>query len=445
MKNILSNDFDPVSAKAWKQKIQFDLKGDDYNNTLLSQTAEGITIKPFYHQDEFEKLSIPVTTEPFKVSQIIELKDAAEANDFAKKAAASGVENLRFNCASSFDISEVIEGISKDVELQFVMRFFDSEFINKLYQELEAYNSTILVDCIGRLARIGNWFTSKDEDFKAIGALLQTNKIELFIDASIYQNAGATNVQQLTYALNHAVEYLNEFKISNLHFEFAVGSNYFMEISKFRAFKYLFKQIAAEFDQEITPTIFASPTRRNKTLYDYNVNMLRSTTECMSAILGGANYVANIPYDTVFKKSNDFSNRIGKNQLLILKEESYFNQSDLITQDTYFIESLTTQLAEKSLELFKDIEAHGGLLNKLFDGTIQRKIGESNKAEQEKFNSGALVLLGTNKFPNEAEKLKESVELVIQKKKKPRKTLIAPISPKRLAHQVELKRLKDEA
>ena len=173
--------------------------------------------------------------------------------------------------------------------------------------------------------------------------------------------------------------------------------------------------------------------------------MLRSTTECMSAILGGAHYVANMPYDVVFKKSNDFSNRIAKNQLLILKDESYFNQGDTITQDTYYIEALTKQIAEKSLEIFKDIEAHGGLLIKLFDGTVQRKIGESNKEEQEKFDKGELVLLGTNKFPNEEEKLKDSIELAIRKKKKPRKTLIAPLSPKRLAYQVELKRLQDEA
>lgn len=445
MKNFLSNDFDPVSAKAWKQKIQFDLKGADYNETLLSNTSEGITIKPFYHQDDFEKLSVPVNNEPFKVSQTIELKDVAEANDFAVKAASSGVENIRFNCAKEFEISEVVKGLPNEVELQFVMRFLDAEFIKKLNAELKDFNITVLIDCIGRLARIGNWFTSKDEDFKTVGELLEARQVELLVDASIYQNAGANNVQQVTYALNHAVEYLNVFNVKHLHIDFAVGSNYFMEISKFRAFKYLFEQIAKEFDQEISTTIFASPTRRNKTLYDYNVNMLRSTTECMSAILGGVHYVSNIPYDAVFKKSNDFSNRIGKNQLLILKEESYFNQGDAITQDSYYIESLTKQIAEKSLEIFKDIEAHGGLISKLFDGTIQRKIGESNKEEQEKFDSGALVLLGTNKFPNEEEKLKDSVELAIKKKKKPRKTLIAPISPKRLAYQVELKRMQDEA
>ncbi len=445
MKKILSNDFDSVSAKAWKQKIQFDLKGADYNDTLLSQTSEGITIKPFYHQDNFEKLAIPVNENPFKVSQTIELKDVVEANDFAKKAATSGVENLRFNCAKNFDISAIVEGISKTVELQFVMRFFDPEFIKNLNEELDGYNFSVFIDPISRLTRIGNWFTSKDEDFKSLRELLEKKQIQLLVDASIYQNAGANIVQQMTYALNHAVEYLNHFKVSDIQFEFAVGSNYFMEISKFRAFKYLFQQIAKEYEPEITPTIFATPTRRNKTLYDYNVNLLRSTTECMSAILGGAHYVSNMAYDTVFKKSNDFSNRIGKNQLLILKEESYFNQSDLITRDSYFIESLTKQLAEKALNLFKDIEAHGGLLSKLFDGTIQRKIRESNKSEQEKFDSGELVLLGTNKFPNEVEKLNDSLELAIKKKKKPRKTLIAPISPKRLAYQVELKRLKDEA
>lgn len=448
MKHVLTTDFDPVSAKAWKQKIQVDLKGADYNETLLSQTSEGITIKPFYHLDNFEKLPIPINEEPFKVSQSIEIFKVSEANEFAKKAANSGVECLRFYSNSAFEISTLTAGISKEVELQFVFRFLDADFIHELNSELKEHKTSIFIDSIGKLARTGNWFSSKNNDLKTISELLDQKQIALLVDTSVYQNAGANNVQQIAYGLNHAVEYFTELgadKISSLHFEFSVGNNYFMEISKFRAFKYIFQQIVKEYDKELSPTIFASPTRRNKTLYDYNVNLLRSTTECMSAILGGVNYVSNIPYDTVFKKSNDFSYRIAKNQLLILKEESYFNQGDSITQDTYFIESLTKQLAEKSLDLFKDIEAHGGFLKKLFDGTIQRKIRASNKIEQEKFDSGELVLLGTNKFPNKDEKLQHSIELPIQKKKKPRKTLIVPISPKRIAYQVELKRLQDEA
>src|SRR5690606_16596197 len=150
-----------------------------------------------------------------------------------------------------------------------------------------------------------------------------------------------------------------------------------------RALRTLWATLADAYGFNTDCFIFVNPTKRNKTLYDYNTNMLRTTTECMSAILGGANMICNLPYDAIYHKDNEFGERIARNQLLVLKYESYFDKVNNPADGTYYIESLTQQLAEKALELFKDIEANGGFLNQLKEGIIQRKIKESAERERE--------------------------------------------------------------
>ena len=227
-------------------------------------------------------------------------------------------------------------------------------------------------------------------------------------------------------------------------FEVSVGTNYFFEIAKLRALRQLFNLIAKEYNHNLDCHLLVSPTKRNKTVYDYNVNMLRTTTECMSAILGGADAIANLPYDAIYHKDNEFGDRIARNQLLVLKHESYFDKVNNPADGSYYIENLTHQLAEKALNLFKDIEANGGFLKQLNEGIIQRKIQESADKEQKLFDTGKEVLLGTNKYPNKNDKMKDDIELYPFVKIKPRKTLITPIIEKRLAEQVEYDRIKEE-
>jgi len=165
----------------------------------------------------------------------------------------------------------------------------------------------------------------------------------------------------------------------------------------------------------------------------------------MSAIFGGANTVCNLAYDAVYHKDNEFGERIARNQLLILKHESYFDKVNNPSDGAYYIENLTNQLAEKALELFKNMEANGGFLNQLKEGTIQRKIKESAAKEQQQFDEGKEILLGSNKHPNPKDKMKQVLELYPFVKFNQRKTLIEPIIEKRLAESLEQERLKKEA
>ena len=211
-----------------------------------------------------------------------------------------------------------------------------------------------------------------------------------------------------------------------------------------RALRIVFNAVATQYNHHLDCHLLVSPTRRNKTIYDYNTNLLRTTTECMSAILGGAHAIANLPYDNLYHKDNEFADRLARNQLLILKNESYFDKVDNPADGSYYIESLTNQLAEKALALFKEIETNGGFLKQLKEGTIQRKIQESADKEQSLFDSGQEILLGTNKYPNKNDKMKNDLELFPFVKIKPRKTLITPIIEKRLSEKMETERLASE-
>jgi methylmalonyl-CoA mutase len=450
--NNLFSEFESISAKQWKQQIQFELKGADYNETLVWESAEGIKVKPFYHNDETEvNLNAIVPAKPFAIVQNIFVHDVKKSNVRALETLQRGAESIRFTIENdTISIEELMQNLpTENVTYYFNLPFLSVEFVNKIneFSKKNKSNIFIQVDPIGQLVKEGNWFENLEKDFEKLNTIAPKTTIPfLTISSGIYQNAGANIVQQLAYTLAQANEYFNRIPAINqpISFETTVGTNYFFEIAKLRALRILFNTLATEYNYNFDCHIIATPTKRNKTLYDYNVNMLRTTTECMSAILGGADAVANLPYDALYHKDNEFGDRISRNQLLILKHESYFDKVNNPADGAYYIETVTEQLAEKALELFKDIERNGGLISQLIEGTIQRKINESAQKEQELFDSGKEVLLGTNKYPNKNDQMKNDLELYPFVKQNARKTLITTIIEKRLAEKVEQERLSQE-
>lgn len=456
MSKQLFKEFPEVSSKEWKQLIQFDLKGADYNNTLIWSTNEGIDVKPFYHADEFEtppKVSQTKATQ-WLICQTIFVANVEKSNEKAANAIERGATSIKFIIPSE---TVALKDLLVNINLSEVEVIIECLFNNpKFYTQLATLPSKAKIvvnnDIIGHLAQTGNWFNNLKTDHEHFESIVyQTTSIT--VNTALYQNAGATMVQQLAYALAHVNEYLNHFdkRISDeekavitFTFNVAVGANYFFEIAKLRALRNLWSALASDYGFDAECHIIATPTKRNKTLYDYNTNLLRSTTECMSAILGGANTICNMPYDAIYHKDNEFGERIARNQLLILKHESYFDKVDNPADGAYYIESLTSQLAEKALELFKDIESNGGFLHQLKEGIIQKKIKESATKEQEQFDKGEFILLGTNKHPNKNDRMKNDIELYPFVKTNPIKTLMVPVIEKRLAEAIEQKRLNDE-
>lgn len=450
----LFKDFKPVSAAEWKQKIQVDLKGKDYNS-LLTKTPEGIDLKPFYHPEDQEAQSVS-SAENWWVTSKIYIADDSQATSEIKTALDKGVEYL-WLIAESQDVD--IPGILREVdfgETPVILDFnafppTDNQIstIDSLLKEKNT-KAQVSFDPLGKLAQSGNWFTDQSTDLKTSEKLIDKFKSPLFISGDIFQNAGANSVQQVAYALSQAVEYLHSLneetnKDIKFHFKMATGSNYFMEIAKLRALRLLFAQVAKEFNNAEDIEILAFPTRRDKSIYDYNINLLRTTTESMSAILGGADQVCNAPYDEIYHNTNDFGSRISRNQLLILKHESYFNAVQNPAEGSYYIESLTEDIGKKALDIFKMIEKSGGFLASLKDGTIQKKIKENAAEEQADFDAGRLTLVGVNAYQNPEDKMKNELERSPFLQKNKRKTILEPVIPRRLAEKLEQERLKEEA
>ena len=448
----LFNQFEPISTKQWKQQIQFELKGLDYNETLVWESPEGIKVKPFYHNDEtLSNISTVAPKKPFTIIQNIFVHDVRKSNVRALDTLQRGAESIRFTFENdSVSMEQLMQNLPlQNITYYFHLPFLSIDLVTTIHTFATKNNATVytLIDPIGHLEKEGNWFENLEKDFEKLNAIASKTSIPfLTISSGIYQNAGANIVQQLAYTLAHINEYFNRIPAINqpITVEISVGTNYFFEIAKLRALRILIKTLASAYDHNLECHIIATPTKRNKTVYDYNVNMLRTTTECMSAILGGADGVANLPYDALYHKDNEFGDRIARNQLLVLKHESYFDKVNNPADGAYYIESVTEQLAEKALELFKDIEKNGGLISQLIDGTIQRKINESAHKEQELFDSGKEVLLGTNKYPNKNDHMKNDLELYPFVKQNTRKTLIVPIIEKRLAEKIEQERLSQE-
>jgi len=450
--NTLFSEFEAVRSKQWKQQIQYELKGADYNETLVWESPEGIKVKPFYHLDEFETpLHSIIPNTAFAILQNIFVHDVKKSNERALDALNRGAESIRFTIESeSVSIDDLLLNLPlKETTYYFNLPFLSVDFATKLSEYAAKHHAkfVMLNDPIGQLCKDGNWYENLEKDIEKLDTIAAASSINfLSVSAGIYQNAGANMVQQLAYTLAHVNEYFSRIPAIKhpITIEVAVGTNYFFEIAKLRALRTLFNILEKEYHHNFDCNIIATPTRRNKTIYDYNVNMLRTTTECMSAILGGANAVTNLPYDSLYHKDNEFGDRIARNQLLVLKHESHFDKVNNPADGAYYIETVTQQLAEKALLLFKDIEANGGLITQLIEGTIQRKISESAQKEQDLFDAGKETLLGTNKYPNKNDRMKDDLELYPFVKQNPRKTLITPIIEKRLAEKLEQERLSQE-
>ena len=449
MASFLFNDFDTITAAAWKQKIQVDLNGLDYNESLIWKSNEGIAVKPFYTKEDRHLSKISLPDVDYNICQTIFVDNIEIANKLALDSIERGATAIQFIANKKFNYKLLLDKIDIDkTSLYLKLEFLDATFVNDIHNYYNNSHIYFQIDIIGKLASSGNWHTNMNSDIAETKKFIHNSNNSICVNASLYQNAGASIIQELAYALAHTNEYIEIFGpsiITKIHFNFSIGNNYFFEVAKLRAFRILLDALLNEYKiDDFTAHIFSKPTLRNKTIYDYNVNMLRTTSECMSAILGGVNTISNISYDSIYHKSNEFGERIARNQLLILKNEAYFSDAHKITDGSYYVESLEKQFAEKALQLFKQIEKSGGFLSQLKKGIIQRKINEHAEEEQDRFNQNKTILLGTNLLPELTNKMKHELQIYPFLKTNNSKTLIPPILKKRLSEHLEQKRLKKE-
>lgn len=488
-KEKLFSDFPGVSTEAWMEKITADLKGADFEKKLVWKTNEGFKVKPFYRQEDLEGLK---TTEglpgqfpylrgtkkndnTWYVRQEIKVECAKEANAKALDILNKGVDSLGFSLKKKDlcpeYIETLLEGICAEcVELNFstcqgatvLLANLLVEYFTKKGYDLANLKGSVNYDPMGKMLSKGkdvsNYIATAKELVTVMAALpkyrcISVNAIEL-------NNAGSYIAQELGYALAWGNEYLNaliEAGVSvddaakKIKFNFGISSNYFLEIAKFRAARMLWANIVKEYapacDCSCKMLAHAETSTFNLTLFDAHVNMLRTQTEAMSAALAGVNSITVSPFDKAYQTPDDFSERIARNQQLLLKEECHFDKVVDPAAGSYFIENLTVSIAQQAWNLFLQVEEEGGMMEAIKAGKVQEAVNASNKARHEAVAKRREILLGTNQYPNFTEMANGKAPLGCQcccggdhECEKP----IATLSKDRAANEFEALRLQTE-
>jgi methylmalonyl-CoA mutase len=385
----LFTEFTATTAAQWKEQLVKDLKGIDYN-TLVWKTNSGIEVQPFYTHENLNNSPSPIfTISDWAICETIFVTDAKTANAQALNALRNGASGLVFHITHKTDFLILLN----EVLLQYIYTLFvvPPEF----EKELAVFLSSISVG--------DNCFVECDTTLNGKVELQKTSSI--CMSTNLYQEAGANTINELAFSIAHLNEYLNiaSSSITTIHLNVSVGGDFFMEIAKLRALRKLINFLLNEYKLTANIHIHAQTTSINKSVVDSYNNMLRSTTEAMSASIGGANSIAVLPFDLEFNPQNDFSSRMARNQQLILKDESYLNKVADMAAGSYYIETLTETLCEKSWEQFKVIESKGGILASLKSNYIQESISKDAEALIKQFKEGKLVLVGVNKFQNKNE------------------------------------------
>lgn len=421
----LFDEFDSISEKQWKNKVQVELKGLEYNETLVWGTNDQINVKPLYTINDINYSTI----------QPLPRKNS----DWKIISNYTGNADQDYSFLYGFDINYAQLKETKSIP-SYLDLFINIDESNS-FDELDHLKNLkyLNLDIFGYYAQNGLWQTdTKEASYDLVRKALATTSFEksLAIQGEVYQNAGANHVQQLAIVLAHAVEYLEEFGTEvaeKIYFRFAVGSNYFFEIAKLRAFRFLWKMILEQYNVESEAVIYTTNSLRNKSKLDRYNNVIRTSVEANAAILGGSDIINVKSYDELYE-TTDFGLEIAAKQQLLLQKESNLDQFTDPVAGSYYVENLTNQMAENALELFKNIQNVGGFTKALENETIQDYIYTSARKEQKEFDHKELSLIGVNKYRNTEETIENQ-----KKEKVVKAALFIPIVPSRLAEKLEKK------
>ena len=441
-KEKLFSDFPPVATQEWMDKIMADLKGADYEKKLVWKTNEGFKVKPFYRLEDLEGMK---TTEGLPaeypyirgnkkddntwfIRQDIRVENPAEANAKALDLLNKGVDSLGFHIKAKDLDADYIHTLLKDICCDCIELNFKTcqrhtvqlaSLLTKYFKEKgyapEKLHGSLDFDPISRMMKKGKDMSALLDTAKELVEILDAypNFRCIAVNSVDLNNAGAYIYQELGYALAWGNEYLNrlieagipaEKAAKKIKFNFGISSNYFMEIAKFRAARLLWANIVNEYKPACQcacqMAVHAETSQFNLTLFDSYVNLLRTQTEAMSAALAGVDSITVTPFDKAYETPNDFSERLARNQQLLLKEESHLNRVVDPAAGSYYIENLTASIAKQAWELFLKTEDEGGMLKAVLSGSIQESVNNSNQARHEAVSKRKEILLGTNQYPN---------------------------------------------
>ncbi len=448
-------EFPPVSPEQWEEQIMKDLKGADYEKKLVWKTAEGIAVRPYYHMGHLNEVpwrhNLPGTF-PFVrgnkpggndwlVREDLKVTDIAEANEKALALLMKGVDALGFelDCKRTYsveDIEALLKNIRVDIaEVNFshypdemsLVRIMD-QLVRKYNRLPEKVRGSVEYDPLSRFSRKGKWYDNEEADFCLAYELAKAaERLPAFrvlsVNGGLFANAGATITQEMAFTLAMAAEYLTRLTDKGLFigqvapkikFNLAVGSNYFMEIAKIRAYRLLWAHLVNAYGLNDSMNgrmfIHAENSMWNFTIYDPYVNMLRTTTGTMSAILAGVDSFRVIPFNAVYEPTNDFSERIARNQQLVLREESYLDKVTDPSAGSFYLDKLTDAVADEAWKLFLKIQDEGGYVESLRKNLIQSMLEDTVKKRRENIANRKEILLGVNQYPNFTEHITQKLD-----------------------------------
>ena len=452
--NKLFSEFPPVSTEKWEEVINKDLKGADYEKKLVWRTIEGFNVKPYYRAEDLEGLEyldsnpgqMPYTrgknadNNVWDVRQDIRLHDPKEANRIALDAVERGVTSLGI-CAKGVktldDMAVLFKGIyinavsinfmcSEDY-LQLLKLFVD--FANQQGINPKELRGSCEFDPFRYALKHGSFHRGEEGDFKMAKELVTYAHENLpgfrvlTVHGSLLHNAGSNIVQELGFSLAAVNELLARLTdmgckahrvAKSIVLNVGIGSTYFMEMAKIRAARLLWSKIVEQYKPECDCAyklfIHATTSEWNQSVYDPYVNMLRSTTEAMSACIAGADSISVLPFDNAYKEADDFGYRIARNQQLLLKEESYLDKIADPAAGSYYIENLTDQIARGAWDNFLKVEALGGFCKAIRQGFVQDEVEKTARQRDLDIATRKTTILGTNQYPNLLEKMGEKVD-----------------------------------
>lgn len=437
-------EFPPVSTEKWEEVIAADLKGADYERKLVWRTGEGFSMRPYYRAENLEGIEFLASEAgqfPFvrgtradnewRIFQTVEVSDAAAANAEALKLLDSGVDALGFAIRKADLTAAELDTLLSGIYLPAVELTFSGEHpactaelvLAKLEREAVPADGVHLrfeIDPLVRGLSSKGCFCSPDgaKCFARIVSLVRKAAVWkdvriVTVNGRIFGNAGSTIVEELAFALSAGQEYLARLTDAGLtadeaartiRFAFSVTSNYFMEIAKFRAARLLWANIVKGYEPACECSCklcaHAETSRWNQSVYDPYVNMLRGTTEAMSAAIAGVDSLEVTPFNTAFATPDAFAKRIARNVELLLKHEAHFDQVVDPAGGSYYIENLTKSIAAEAWKRFLEIEEKGGYAAAYEAGFIREQVEASAAQKDKEIATRRRILLGANQFPN---------------------------------------------
>ena len=439
-KEQLFAQFPPIDYDTWRAKVDADLKGVPFDKKLVWRTSEGFNVQPMYMRKDIEDFktldSLPGEypyirgtrdNNNWLTRQEILDTDPEAANAKAREIIEKGVNSLGFTIAepTKETVARLLEGIDLNkFEINFtccpkcaldlakaLVEYLKEKGAEKTFKGSIDYNP------LKPAFRHGKEINPEAIAKTAREIIVTVDSIPglkvLAVDADAFNNAGAYIFQELGYALAWGAQWMTLLTDAGLEagqvarrikFNMGVSSNYFMELAKFRAVRMMWAQIVKQYnpasDDDCKIACHATTSRFNQALYDAHVNLLRSQTEAMSAALAGVDSITVTPFDLPYKRPDEFSERIARNQQFLLKEESHLDKVADPAGGSYYVETLTVSLAQEGWKLFLDVDSKEGFFACVNTGEIQHAIGDSCAKRHENMARRKEILLGTNQFPN---------------------------------------------